>query len=205
MNLLRSDVFELGGKAEKILSEAADSIVGPRRTLKPVYTHSATLPLLDLSRLQDHQNPVVFIATIRIIRDLEQLIEVCQDMVELLDQNHRMQVAPRALTGLRNMCDIAAASLKDVLDAYAQQDPARAEHVWQRDVELDLLECSVYVDILAAMSEDPSNIKECLNLLLTCKHIERVGDFATNIAESVYEILTGTTLPFDRPKRDALA
>ena len=112
---------------------------------------------------------------------------------------------PRAIVGLRSMHEYAAMQLKDVLDAYAQRDVERARAVWTRDAELDALEDSVFRDLLTFMMEDPRSITFCTHLLFCSKNIERIGDHATNIAETVIYLVTGETLPVDRPKGAATA
>ena len=89
------------------------------------------------------------------------------------------------------MNDVATELLKDVLDAYAQRDIERAQAVWERDVELDALEDSVFRDLLTHMMEDPRNITYCAHLLFCSKNVERIGDHATNIAETVFYLVTG--------------
>jgi len=106
----------------------------------------------------------------------------------------------RAIVGLKHMNDVATELMKDVLDAYAQRDIERAQAVWERDAELDALEDSVFRDLLTHMMEDPRNISFCAHLLFCSKNIERIGDHATNIAETVFYLVTGGTLPSDRPK-----
>ena len=97
------------------------------------------------------------------------------------------------------MHESAAILLKDVLDAYAQRDAERAREVWTQDADLDALEDSVFRDLLTFMMEDPRNISLCTHLLFVSKNIERIGDHATNIAETVVYVVTGETLPMDRP------
>jgi len=87
-----------------------------------------------------------------------------------------------------------------VLDAYAQRDTERARAVWERDAELDALEDSVFRDLLTHMMEDPRNISYCAHLLFCSKNVERIGDHATNIAETVNYLVTGHPLPNNRPK-----
>ena len=98
------------------------------------------------------------------------------------------------------MNELATELMKDVLDAYAQRDVERAQAVWTRDAELDALEDSVFRDLLTHMMEDPRNISFCAHLLFCSKNIERIGDHATNIAETVFYLVTGGTLPAERPK-----
>ena len=102
------------------------------------------------------------------------------------------------------MHDLAAMQLNDVLDAYAQRDVERAKAVWNRDVELDQLEDSVFRDLLTFMMEDPRNITFCTHLLFCSKNLERVGDHTTNIAETVVYIVTGESLPGERPRGDRI-
>ena len=98
------------------------------------------------------------------------------------------------------MNEFATELMKDVLDAYAQRDVERALDVWERDVELDALEDSVFRDLLTHMMEDPRNITFCAHLLFCSKNIERIGDHATNIAETVVYLVTGSALPNARPR-----
>jgi len=98
------------------------------------------------------------------------------------------------------MNDFATELMKDVLDAYAQRDVERARAVWERDVELDALEESVFRGLLTHMMEDARNISICAHLLFCSKNIERIGDHATNIAETVFYLVTGSTFPSERPR-----
>jgi phosphate transport system protein len=107
---------------------------------------------------------------------------------------------PRAAIGLKHMGETAQLQLKNVLDAYASRDIEKAREVWERDAELDAMEDSVFRDLLTYMMEDPRNISFCTHLLFCSKNLERAGDHATNIAETVYYLVTGTSLPIDRPK-----
>jgi phosphate transport system protein len=61
---------------------------------------------------------------------------------------------------------------------------------------------SLFRELLTYMMEDPRNISACTHLLFCAKNIERIGDHATNIAETVYYIVTGKQMPTDRPKED---
>ena len=86
-----------------------------------------------------------------------------------------------------------------------QRDAERAQRVWLHDAELDALEDSVFRDLLTFMMEDPRNISFCTHLLFCSKNIERIGDHATNIAETVVYLVTGETLadgPAERPAVD---
>lgn len=92
--------------------------------------------------------------------------------------------------------------LKDALDAYMTRDPERALRVWQRDEEVDDLYSSLFRELLTYMMEDPRHITPCTHLMFIAKNLERVGDHATTLAETVWFIVHGTPLKDERPKKD---
>jgi phosphate transport system protein len=92
--------------------------------------------------------------------------------------------------------------LADILNAFAARNLPAAKAVWGGDDELDELYNSVFREILTAMMEDPSSVNACAHLVFIAKNFERVGDHATNIAEAIHFLLTGSTLGAARPKGD---
>jgi phosphate transport system protein len=72
--------------------------------------------------------------------------------------------------------------------------------VWRKDQEIDALNNSVFRELLTYMMENPRNITFCTHMLFCAKNIERIGDHATNIAETVYYIVQGHPLSGERPK-----
>jgi len=91
-----------------------------------------------------------------------------------------------------------------VLDAYAERDAEGARAVWIHDADLDALEDSVFRDLLTFMMEDPRNISFCTHLLFVSKNIERIGDHATNIAETVVYLVTEKPCRWTGPKAGPL-
>jgi phosphate transport system protein len=89
-----------------------------------------------------------------------------------------------------------------VLQSYEKRDAAEALAVWRNDLEIDSLNNSLFRECLTYMLENPRNITFCTHLLFCAKNIERMGDHTTNIAETVYYIAEGRTLPDERPKMD---
>ena len=92
--------------------------------------------------------------------------------------------------------------LKDVLDAFANQDVDKAREVWLADEEVDEMHDSLFREMLTYMMEDPRNITPCTHLLFAARNIERMGDLATNVAEVIHFQVTGETLEGERPKVD---
>lgn len=91
---------------------------------------------------------------------------------------------------------------KDVLDAFTNNDVAKAHEVWMRDAEVDDMYDSLFRELLTYMMEDPRNITPCTHLLFVARNIERIGDLATNIAELIHYQVEGVILDQDRPKTD---
>ena len=110
---------------------------------------------------------------------------------------------PRKLArGLEHLSDLALAQLKEVLDVYTTRSAEKAKSIRDRDEEIDAIYTSLFRELLTYMMEDPRNITSCTHLLFCAKNIERIGDHATNIAETIYYIATGAQPEGERPKDD---
>ena len=212
LDLLGHKIAEMGGVAEKMMSEAMDALSGLDLELaRSVVAADARLDALQreieesATQTIARRQPMAIdlrqvIGAIRVAGDLERVGDLAKNIAKRAMKIGADVRLPRAFVGLRHMNDVAAMQLKEVLDAYAQRDVVSARSVWSRDAELDALEDSVFRDLLTFMMEDPRNISFCAHLLFVSKNIERIGDHATNIAETVFYLVTGGTLPADRPK-----
>ena len=103
---------------------------------------------------------------------------------------------------LRHMVDVVRDQLARVLQSYERRDVTLALDVWRKDEEIDALNTGLFRELLTFMMEDPRNITFCTHMLFCAKNIERMGDHATNIAETVYYIVQGSELKEERPKAD---
>src|SRR3546814_16834831 len=92
--------------------------------------------------------------------------------------------------------------IKDVLDAYVEGDTAKAAEVWHRDQEVDDFYTSLFRELLTYMMEDPRKITACTHFLFIAKNIERMGDHATNLAETAHFQVQGRPLTDPRQKGD---
>ena len=77
--------------------------------------------------------------------------------------------------------------------------------VWRSDESVDEIYNALFRELITYMMEDPRNITPCTHLLFIAKNLERIGDHATNVAETVYYAVTGTPLTGTRPKGDSSA
>ena len=209
---LGQKIAEMGGIAEKMMSDAMDAlssldselartVIASDLRLDGLQREIEEKATLTIARRQPMAVDLrQIIGAIRVAGDLERVGDLAKNIAKrTLRANGEIRL-PRAVVGLRHMSDVAALQLKNVLDAYAQRDVEKARDVWTRDVELDALEDSIFRDLLTSMMEDPRNIGFCTSLLFVSKNIERIGDHATNIAETVFYLVTGDTLPSERPK-----
>ena len=212
LEALERRIAEMGGIAEKMVIDAMDALAGADAGL--AHQVIATDPRLDALQREIEELAVLTIArrqpmaidlreiigAIRVAGDLERVGDLAKNIAKRSIKLGVESRAARSIVGLRHMNEVATELMKDVLDAYAQRDVERARAVWERDIELDALEDSVFRDLLTHMMEDPRNISFCAHLLFCSKNIERIGDHATNIAETVFYLVTGETLPAERPK-----
>lgn len=111
----------------------------------------------------------------------------------------------RPILGVVRMGRASLRQFSDILDAYAARNIDAAMAVWGSDDELDELYNSVFQEILAVMMEDPMKVNACTHLVFTAKNFERVGDHATNIAEAIHFLETGSPMMDARPKGDETA
>src|SRR5215203_2081249 len=116
------------------------------------------------------------------------------------------QIGPAAaIRGLQHMADLVATALRQVLEAYAERDVGKALAVWNGDETIDAANKALFAELLTDMMADPHTVPSGIHLLFCAKNIERMGDHATNIAETVYYIVQGVPLDAERPKGDAIS
>jgi phosphate transport system protein len=142
------------------------------------------------------------VGTLRISTDLERVGDLAENIAKrelLLTEEFRInEIAPQ----LQHMANLVRDQLARVLRSYEQRDAVLALDVWRKDQEIDALNTSLFRELLTYMMEDPRNITFCSHMLFCAKNIERAGDHATNIAETVYYIVEGHQLTEKRPKAD---
>ncbi|WP_017460372.1 phosphate signaling complex protein PhoU [Dyella ginsengisoli] len=140
-------------------------------------------------------------AALRIAADIERIGDYAANVAKR--SIPLSMVAPISPTkGLDYLAKLAASEVREVLVAYRDQDAEHAYQVWKSDAELDEAYTGYFRQLLTYMMEDPRNITPCTHLLFMAKNIERIGDHATNIAESIWFQVHGETLDKQRVKRD---
>jgi phosphate transport system protein len=213
---LDNSIAEMGGMAESQLAAAIDAVQKRDSDL-------ATSVIEADTRVDEMEHEVealvVRLLALRqpLARDLRQIVAALKtstDLERICD--YAANVAKRSLVlnqsapvkpvyALPRMGLVCQSMIKDVLDAYVEHDAEKAFAVWLRDEELDEMYTSLFRELLTYMIEDARNITSCTHLLFMAKNLERIGDHATNIAETLYFLVHGKPLAQIRPKRDRTA
>jgi phosphate transport system protein len=124
------------------------------------------------------------VAAVKINTDLERVGDLAVNIAEAA-KRYLQHPPVKPLIDIPRMGEIAEGMLRDALDAFVRRDIALAEAVLAEDDRLDALKTQIFRELLTFMLSDPSTIEPSLDLILISRHLERIGDHATNIAEDV--------------------
>lgn len=217
LKFLMRRISEMGGLAEQMVAESVRALVNSDAALAQKIISDDVL--MDAMEREIGDKAVVTIAKRQpVAADLREIIgalRIASDLERVGDlgkSNSKRVVAiqatgvPRKLArGLEHLSDLALAQLKEVLDVYTTRSAEKAKSIRDRDEEIDAIYTSLFRELLTYMMEDPRNITSCTHLLFCAKNIERIGDHATNIAETIYYMTTGAQPEGERPKEDQTA
>ena len=198
---LKARLLEMGGLAEEEVRLAVKGLVerdndlmtkvvrgdGPLNSLH-IEIDNRCFMLLAL-----HQ-PVAadlrtIVSTVKINTDLERVGDLAVNIAEAA-QRYAQHPPVKRLIDIPQMARVAQSMLRDSLDAFVRRDTDLAEHVLNEDDKLDDLKTQIFRELLTYMLQDPSTIQPALDLILISRHLERIGDHATNIAEDVIFIVS---------------
>jgi len=129
------------------------------------------------------------VAAVKINTDLERVGDLAVNIAEAA-RRYRTHSPVKKLIDIPRMATIAQTMLRDALDAFVRRDIDLAQHVLNEDDHLDLLKTQIFRELLTYMLQDPTTIEPALDLILVSRHLERIGDHATNIAEDVIFIVS---------------
>jgi phosphate transport system protein len=193
---LKARLLEMGGLAEDRVRLAVRAMVDRDHELvERVLTSDGAINLLHIEiddrcfkLLALHQPMAVdlraIVSAVKINTDLERVGDLAVNIAEAVAR-YLEHPPVKELIDIPRMAVIAQDMLRDALDSYVRRDIALAQNVLHRDDELDLLKTQVFRELLGHMLRDPSTIEPSLDLILVSRHLERIGDHATNIAEDV--------------------
>jgi phosphate transport system protein len=199
---LRALISQMGGLAEHAIGEAMRCLVqrdseGAARVVEndkkldalEVETERRAVQLIALrAPMAGDLRDVV--AALKISGVVERIGDYAKNIAKRVPSlDNASKIEPLSL--LPEMARIATSMVHDVLDAFIQRDADMAIQVCQRDDAVDDFYDSIFRTLLTHMMENPQSISQATHLLFVAKHLERIGDHATNIAEMVYFAATG--------------
>ena len=143
------------------------------------------------------------VAALKISGVVERIGDYAKNIAKRVPNIENSSIEPLSL--LPEMARISGEMVSDALDAFAARDGAKAAMVLGRDQLVDNFYNSIFRALLTFMMENPHNITPAAHLLFIAKHLERIGDHATNVAEMVYFAETGEHIPDRHRGEDDLA
>ncbi len=206
-------VAEMGGLAEKLIAdsvaalakrdiERAKRVIESDASIDALQNEIEEKAVLTIARRQPMAVDLrEVVGALRVANDLERIGDLAKNIakrVALTGDFHPQKL----IRGVEHMASMVLTQLKSVLDSYATQDLNKALAVWKGDEEVDALCTSLFRELITYMMEDPRNITFCIHLMFCAKNIERMGDHATNIAETVHYMIEGRPIADQRPKGD---
>jgi phosphate transport system protein len=193
---LKARLLEMGGLAEEQVRQAVKALVNRDRDLiAQVLTGDDPLNALHIevdnrcfTLLALYQPMAVdlraIVAAVKINTDLERVGDLAINIAEAA-QRYVGHPPVKKLIDIPRMANIAQSMLRDALDAFVRRDTALAQKVLNEDDALDSLKTQIFRELLTYMLADPATIEPALDLILVSRHLERIGDHATNVAEDV--------------------
>jgi phosphate transport system protein len=210
---LREQILAMGGRAEAQLADAITALAkrDSDKAMRVIESDKG-IDALEMNVAQDSlkilalRQPMAkdlreVIAAIKISADIERIGDYAKNISKRTLQLN--QQAPLKPTGsIPRMGDLAIKLINAVLSAYANDDAEGLLAAWRSDESIDEMYNSLFRELLTYMMEDPRNIGASTHLLFIAKNIERIGDHATNIAETVHFLVHGKPIDEARPKGD---
>jgi phosphate transport system protein len=201
LDLLKRRLLEMGGLAEEHVRLAVKGLVDRDHELVDrVLTGDEPLNKLHIEidgrcfTLLALFQPMAadlrtIVAAVKINTDLERVGDLAVNIAEAA-RRYTSHPPVKKLIDIPRMASIAQSMLRDALDAFVRRDLALAQSVLNEDDRLDELKTQIFRELLTYMLQDPSTIEPALDLILVSRHLERIGDHATNIAEDVIFIVS---------------
>jgi phosphate transport system protein len=193
---LKTRLLEMGGLAEERVRSAVEGLVERDSALidrvligdTPINQLHIEIDSRCFKLLALHQPMAVdlraIVSAVKINTDLERVGDLAVNIAEAV-RRYTRHPPVKELIDIPRMADIAQRMLRDALDSYVRRDTTLAHAVLNEDDKLDALKTQVFRELLTYMLQDPSTIEPALDLILISRHLERIGDHATNVAEDV--------------------
>ena len=211
LRLVREKLLAMGAKVEEQIAKSMrsltdrDSELGEQVKEADVEINRLEVDIDELCRKilalrQPAASDLRLITTaLKIVTDLERIGDLAVNIAErAMDLNQAPPLA--AYVDLPRLAELAQEQVKKALDSFVRADPDEAQEVLAGDDHLDDLFVKIFNELLAFMMEDSRNIRRATSLVSICKHLERIGDHAVNVAEMVIYMVRGTDVRHPRSR-----
>lgn len=194
LDALRVNVLRLGGEAEAALVRTMRALTERDSVAaREVLEHDDEIDQLEVE--VDRQCIDIFALRQPAARDLRFVMSVVK-MAPVLERiaDHACNIArvtidlnrepePKDYSRLRMMGEIASSMLGAALDAFTKNDAEAARQVIKRDAEINDLYNQIFNESIEMMTEEPATATRNARLLFVAKHLERIGDYVTDLCE----------------------
>jgi phosphate transport system protein len=199
---LQRDLITLASSVEEAIHKATNALKGRQADLaqeviegdnvidqEENYIEEECLKLLAL-----HQPVAVDLrritAALKINNELERMADLAEDIAERA--LHLASLPPIDVPDkLQRMTDLAASMVRQSLDAFVNLDGHLARLVCRLDNEVDRYNNEIIEELIHIMRSAPEMVEPGLSLFSATRHVERIADHATNIAEDVVYLVEG--------------
>ncbi len=200
---LQDDLLRMGALVEEAVRrsiealrarsiEMADAIIEADNTIDALHLDLEDRCLRLMATQQPMAKDLRTIAAVWTMTiDLERMGDHAEDIARATKRTAEQPLL-KPLIDIPRMAEIVREMLRDGLDAFVRRDTALAQRMAGKDDEVDHLYAQVFRELLTYMIEDPRNIPRATHLLMVAQALERMGDHATNVAERVIYMVTGT-------------
>ena len=192
---LKARVMEMGAISETMVASASAAIID--RDLEAVERVIADEAKLDRFQIEIDSEAVrlitIYSPIAKDLRFLLMMLRINSELERIGDQaenncEYVQRVSsspPGPLSELAQMSSITRSMLHDAIEAFDQEDTAKAQKVLQTDDDVDRLYYAMFRHLQTDTSEDPDRLNRSMNLILVARSLERIADHATNICEEV--------------------
>jgi phosphate transport system protein len=199
---LQRDVLAMGASVEEVIYKAiralqerdadlAESVVEGDGSIDELENRIDEECLKILALHQPVATDLRRVAAVLMINtDLERMADLAVDIAE----RAAVLVAPPRVaipSELQRMADMTTVMVRDCLNAFVNHDARQARQVIRLDDEVDRLNAAIIREIVGAMQRSPDHVEPNLSLFSAVRHLERIADHATNIAEDVVYLVEG--------------
>lgn len=200
---VKNHLLEMGGLVERQVGDAIKSIIDADSELAvTVRANDKRINQMEIdideecTRIIARRQPAasdlrLVIAASKAVADLERIgdesAKIARQAMKLCEEGE----APRGYVEIRHIGDRVRRMTQQALTAFARLDVDKALEVAQEDKDVDLEYESAMREMVTFMMEDPRSIKRVMNVIWSLRSLERIGDHARNIAESVIYLVKG--------------